>query len=179
MFSFIVFVVIIIIVYRMRSANINRKFDNTNNNRQDQTIQKPVPPSTMPQNTARQKPVSTTGGSFHQSVSARNHSAQGTVPKSNYGVGTQTIRKPQAESVEQEEEQSTMEYLAEKAEMNSEDASQNRTVTNGRIGNRMPDWGEIGRNEVICICKNCGAENVLPRGAVRNSYACYFCREKL
>lgn len=86
----------------------------------------------------------------------------------------QSVSKPTSASAPN----STMSYLTEKAK-EQQTTGQFQAGSSGLVGKRMPDWGEAQMSDQKVKCAYCGADNLLPRGARRSNYSCYFCREKL
>lgn len=148
--GFLIFLIIVVIII-VRSKKLT---ETAAKNREQSSAQRQAAPVVRPQTAA-------------QSQSAR-----------------PVVKVPPVKTVSPEKEEtmvesSTMDYLAEKAENEARSAEAGKYRMTGKVGRRMPDWGDIANGEMTVICTYCGAENILPRGSRRDAYTCYFCREKL
>lgn len=99
-------------------------------------------------------------------------------------TGTSVYQREVKQTVSQSPEQSTMDYLAEKAkkEQESQDkAAKMNTPTrvNGRrVAIRLYEGDLPPAGMRVVKCHYCGAENLVPHNSTEK-FVCYFCREDI
>lgn len=95
-------------------------------------------------------------------------------------INQQVTAAPKSES--RQGEQSTVEYLAHKAEQETQERAvrQNEFLQkNGnRVGIRLVEGDLPPSGTRVIKCSYCGAENLVPQNA-SGKFSCYFCREDL